>query len=118
MSVGKFELSRTFSDNGEGLDVGYALNFYGRWKFFLELCPLLECAAEAGEEARVVSVLAAGQGKALDAEDLGLKKNWSIPRSFEQGEYSSLVSSSPRSVSSTIYQSNAHNPEFGRADIH
>lgn len=85
MSVGKFELSRSFTDNGEGIDVGYALNFYGRWKFFFELQPLLQAATDAGEEARVVSVLAAGMGAPLDAEDLGLKKNWSIPRSFAQG---------------------------------
>ena len=92
MSVGKFELSTTFTNNGEGLDVGYALNFYGRWKFFFELLPLLQAASDAGEEVRVVSVLAAGEGGKLDREDLGLRENWSIARSFSQGcTYTSLL---------------------------
>lgn len=86
MTQGKFELSRTFTDNGEGVDVGYAINFYGRWKFFLELQPYLEAAADAGEDARVVSILAAGLGAKMDRDDLGLRKSWSIPKSFNQGE--------------------------------
>lgn len=56
-----------FDDNGEGLDKKFAIHFYSRFKFFTELAPLLQNAKSAGEEARVVSVLAAGKGSKLDA---------------------------------------------------
>lgn len=57
-----------FDDNGEGIDKKMAVHFYGRFKFFNELAPLLQAAKDAGEEARVVTVLGAGHGGPLDAK--------------------------------------------------
>ncbi|KAG8931698.1 hypothetical protein FRC03_002914 [Tulasnella sp. 419] len=71
----------TFSDRietSEGLEIKLALHFYGRWKFVDELMGLLQKAKQKGEEARVMSVLAAGYGKAIDTDDLGLKKHFSL----------------------------------------
>lgn len=50
-----------------------------------ELLPLLENAANAGEEARVMSILGAGVGGPLDTSDLGLKKNYSVVAAAKQG---------------------------------
>jgi len=44
----------------------------------------LEKANEEGQEARVMTVLAAGHGKPLEAEDLGLKKNYTLVASARQ----------------------------------
>jgi hypothetical protein len=44
------------------------------------LLPKIEKAAEKGEDARVFSVLAAGQGGAIDLDDLDLKKNGGLKR--------------------------------------
>jgi hypothetical protein len=42
------------------MDKKLALNYYARWKFVYDLMPLLEKAKAQGEEARVLTVLAAG----------------------------------------------------------
>ena len=47
----------------------------------MEVMPLLEAAADAGEDARVVSVLSSGDGGKIDTQDLGLKKTYSLARS-------------------------------------
>jgi NAD(P)-dependent dehydrogenase (short-subunit alcohol dehydrogenase family) len=44
----------------EGIDKKMASHYYGRFKIIQELMPLLEAAADAGEDVRVMSVLAAG----------------------------------------------------------
>ena len=46
--------------------------------------PCLEKATTEGQEARVMSILAPGTGGALDATDLGLKKNFSLMRAARQ----------------------------------
>ena len=46
--------------------------------------PCLEKATAEGQEARVMSILAPGTGGALDATDLGLKKNFSLMRAARQ----------------------------------
>lgn len=61
-----------------------ALDFYSRMQFVVELLPLVNAAQAAGEDARVVSVLAAGQGAPIDLEDLGLKKTFSPTKSMNQ----------------------------------
>jgi NAD(P)-dependent dehydrogenase (short-subunit alcohol dehydrogenase family) len=61
----------------EGLDKKMALNYYARWKFTKELMPLLRKAKDAGEDAKVFSVLGAGKGGEIDLNDLGLKKTYS-----------------------------------------
>lgn len=44
------------------------------------LLPKLEKSADKGEEARVLSVLAAGKGGAIDLNDLGLKDSYGLKR--------------------------------------
>jgi hypothetical protein len=67
-SPGFFNLFGGFDDNGEGIDKKMAVHFYGRFKFFTELAPLLQAAKDMGEEARVISVLGAGYGGKADLE--------------------------------------------------
>jgi hypothetical protein len=74
-----------YDDNGEGLDKKLCVHYYSRFKFFIELAPLLLAAKEAGEEARVVSVFAAGQGNDLDRDDVGMKKTYSTAKCGRQG---------------------------------
>lgn len=62
----------------EGLDKQLTLSFYARWKFVIELMPLLRAAREAGEDARVVTVFGAGSGGKLKLDDMALKENWSL----------------------------------------
>ena len=66
-------------DTSEGLPRKLATDYYSRWKFIHDLMPLLRKAKEAGEDAKVLSVLAAGKGGPVDLEDLGLKK-YSLPK--------------------------------------
>ena len=66
------------AETSEGIDAKMALDFYSRWKFVDELLPLLKRAAEQGQDARVMTVLAAGYGGKIDLEDLGLKKTYGI----------------------------------------
>jgi len=77
----------------EGLDKKFALHFYARFKSVTELMPLLKAATEeAGEDARVVTVLAPGKGGAVDLTDLGLKRTFSATRCGLQGPtYNSLM---------------------------
>lgn len=42
------------------------------------LVPQLKAAKDAGEDAKVMSVMAAGSGGAVDVEDFGLRKNYSL----------------------------------------
>lgn len=44
------------------------------------LIPKLDKAVEKGEEARVMTVLAAGQNGSIDLNDLGLKKDYGMKR--------------------------------------
>jgi len=65
-------------ETSEGLDRKLALNYYARWKFTYDLMPLLRKAKDAGEDAKVMSVLAAGNGGPIDLDDLGLKKEFTL----------------------------------------
>ncbi|KAJ4475088.1 NAD(P)-binding protein [Lentinula aciculospora] len=62
----------------EGIDRKMALHYYARWKFIHGLIPALFKAKEAGEDAKVFSVLGAGKGGKVDLDDLGLKKTFSL----------------------------------------
>ncbi|KAJ7864192.1 NAD(P)-binding protein [Mycena leptocephala] len=62
----------------EGIDRKLAVHYYGRWRFIKDLLPAVEAAKEAGEDGKVMSVLAAGYGGKIDLEDLGLKKSFSV----------------------------------------
>lgn len=55
-----------------------AITYYARAKFALDLLPLLRAAREAGEDAHVLIVLAAGRGGPIDFEDMGLRKPYSL----------------------------------------
>lgn len=66
-------------DTEEGIDEQMAVRYYSRWRLIHDLMPLLRKARDAGEDARVMSVLAAGQKipTSIKLDDLGLKKNYS-----------------------------------------
>jgi hypothetical protein len=67
-------------ETDEGLDKKLACNIYSRFRFALDLLPLLEKAADAGEDAKFMTILAAGQEPTsyLNLDDLGLKKEYSL----------------------------------------
>ncbi|KAJ7465995.1 NAD(P)-binding protein [Mycena latifolia] len=67
------------NETEEGIDRKLAVHYYGRWKFIRDLVPAVEEAHKAGQDAKVMSVLAAGYGGAIDLDDLGLKKSFSLP---------------------------------------
>ncbi|KAG6917684.1 hypothetical protein DXG01_001659 [Tephrocybe rancida] len=62
----------------EGIDTKLAVHYYARWKFIDNLLPALVKAKDAGEDAKVLSVLAAGVGGEINLDDLGLKKTFSV----------------------------------------
>lgn len=62
----------------EGVDKKMAVNYYSRFRIVDKLMPLVQKAADSGEPARVVNVLAAGDEGELIEEDLGLKNNYSL----------------------------------------
>ncbi|KAJ7615421.1 NAD(P)-binding protein [Roridomyces roridus] len=66
------------NETEEGIDRKLAVHYYGRWRFIRDLMPALEAAHQAGEDAKVVSVLAAKHGGKIDLDDLGLKKHFSV----------------------------------------
>ncbi|KAF9261362.1 hypothetical protein L218DRAFT_905702 [Marasmius fiardii PR-910] len=61
-------------DTEEGIDRQLSLRYYHRFKFTFELLPLLRAARDAGEDAKVFSVLGAGVAWWLPKEDFGYKK--------------------------------------------
>jgi NAD(P)-dependent dehydrogenase (short-subunit alcohol dehydrogenase family) len=65
-------------ETSEGIDKKLAVHYYARWRFIYDLLPSLERAKEAGEEAKTLTVLAAGKGGEIDVDDLGLKKSFSL----------------------------------------
>ncbi|TDL25333.1 NAD(P)-binding protein [Rickenella mellea] len=66
------------SETEEGIDKKLALNHYSRFKFINDLLPLLQKAADAGEDAKAMSVLGAGHAGKIDVNDLGLKKGYGL----------------------------------------
>lgn len=79
LSTGLLSLNgRTATE--DGVDYKIALHYYARFKFTKDLMPLIEKAAEAGEPARVLSMLDGTKGKATVPfpDDLTLEKNYSI----------------------------------------
>jgi NAD(P)-dependent dehydrogenase (short-subunit alcohol dehydrogenase family) len=74
-----------FTDAGEGLDKKLAVHYYSRFKFIEGLLPQLLKAKEEGEDAKVLTVLASGQGEKFERDDLGLKKTYSVRKASVQG---------------------------------
>ncbi|KAF9460993.1 hypothetical protein BDZ94DRAFT_1264641 [Collybia nuda] len=62
----------------EGIDKKLALHYYARWKFTNDLIPAILGAKDAGEDAKVLSVMSAGRGGKIDLGDLGLKETYSL----------------------------------------
>ncbi|KAE9405839.1 hypothetical protein BT96DRAFT_955108 [Gymnopus androsaceus JB14] len=72
------------NETEEGIDRKLAVHYYSRWMFTKELMNLLENAEEQGEDAKVLSVFSAGKGGAIDVNDLGLKKTFSLKNAAMQ----------------------------------
>lgn len=64
----------------EGIDRKLAVHYYGRWKFIQGLLDGLKAAKSGGEDARVITVMAAGKGGPVDLQDLPLKNTFSIAK--------------------------------------
>ncbi|CCM05845.1 uncharacterized protein FIBRA_08081 [Fibroporia radiculosa] len=75
LSPGIFTL-RGRNETTEGIDRKLALHYYARWKFTNDLIPLLRKTKDAGEDAKVMSVLAPGNGSDIDLDDLGMRKSY------------------------------------------
>ncbi|TFY63880.1 hypothetical protein EVJ58_g2986 [Rhodofomes roseus] len=58
----------------EDIDRLRAVLFYCRTKFVLDLLPLLQKARDAGEDARVLNVGAAGHGGPINFNDMGMRQ--------------------------------------------
>ncbi|KAF9460994.1 hypothetical protein BDZ94DRAFT_1264643 [Collybia nuda] len=65
-------------ETDEGIDRKMAIHYYARWKFTNDLMPALLKAKADGEDAKVMSVFAAGKGGEIDLDDIGLKKTYSL----------------------------------------
>ncbi|CCA75127.1 hypothetical protein PIIN_09111 [Serendipita indica DSM 11827] len=65
-------------ETSEGIDKKLACNFYARFRFIYDLIPLVDKAANDGEETGVLSILSAGRGLPVDLDDLGLVKQYSL----------------------------------------
>ncbi|KAL1743144.1 hypothetical protein HDZ31DRAFT_41614 [Schizophyllum fasciatum] len=83
ITTGFFTLSGR-TETEEGIDRKLAAHYYARWTFVNDLMPALKKAVEKGEEAKVMTVLAAGQGAPINVNDLGLKKTFSLKNAAEQ----------------------------------
>lgn len=71
-------------ETSEGIDRTMACGFYARFKMIYDLAPLVEKAAENGEQTGVMSVFAAGKSSAIDLNDLGLVKIFTMGRAYNQ----------------------------------
>ncbi|KAJ7159073.1 NAD(P)-binding protein [Mycena crocata] len=71
--------TKPWDESEEGIDRRVAVTYYSRWKFIHDLLPSLRAAKAAGEDAKVASVLFAGnRGGPIDVHNLGLKKDFSL----------------------------------------
>ncbi|KZW00825.1 NAD(P)-binding protein [Exidia glandulosa HHB12029] len=73
LSQGAFP-SFSAPDTDEGLAPPVALMIHGRYRATLDLAPLLDAAADLGEDARVMTVANAGVGGPIDLSDIALKR--------------------------------------------
>jgi len=73
----------------EGIDKKLACNIYARFRFALDLLPLLERAANAGEDAKFMTILGAGKEPSsyLNLDDLGLKKEYTLGNAAAVGSH-------------------------------
>jgi hypothetical protein len=77
----RFYADSSLSENPEGLDRKFTLNYYSRMRFIYNLLPQLRAAsAESPYFSRTLSVLGAGHEAAINLSDLDLKTTFSGPR--------------------------------------
>ncbi|KAL1746735.1 hypothetical protein HDZ31DRAFT_33541 [Schizophyllum fasciatum] len=74
LTVGEF-VTVAHEQTEEGVDRNFAPMLFGRFRWIQNLAPALDRAAEAGEEARVMSVARAGKGGPVDWDDLDMTTN-------------------------------------------
>jgi NAD(P)-dependent dehydrogenase (short-subunit alcohol dehydrogenase family) len=76
----------------EGIPRRMAVVYYARWKITNDLLPLLQNAKNAGEDAKMMSVLGAGKGSKIDMDDLEMKNNYTVATSMVMpNTYSDLM---------------------------
>ncbi|TDL25332.1 NAD(P)-binding protein [Rickenella mellea] len=92
----------------EGIAKMMALKYYSRFKFINDLLPLLQKAADAGEDAKAMSVLAAGRGSKIDLDDLGLKNSYG---------FINATLTSPTYTDCTVEEFGARNPSIAFTHI-
>jgi hypothetical protein len=76
--------TKGWEETEDGVDKKLALHYYSRWKFISDFLPALKRAKEAGEDAKVLSVLAAAKGGVIDVNDIGLRKTFSFIKARRQ----------------------------------
>ncbi|TRM63079.1 hypothetical protein BD626DRAFT_457271 [Schizophyllum amplum] len=59
----------------EGLDRNLATIFFGRFRWIQNLAPMLDRAAESGEEAKVMTIARGGKGGPINWDDLDVNNN-------------------------------------------
>jgi len=84
-----FMTTKGRDETEEGIDKKLACNIYSRFRFALDLLPLLERAANAGEDAKFMTILAPGQEPTsyLNLDDLGLKKEYTLRNAAAVGSH-------------------------------
>ncbi|TRM66834.1 hypothetical protein BD626DRAFT_483973 [Schizophyllum amplum] len=89
LSVGEFvAYKRELTE--EGLDRNLAPAFFGRFRWTQNLAPMLDRAAESGEEAKVMTVALGGKGGTIDWDDLDMTSNMLSRMSSELPTYMDL----------------------------
>ncbi|RAL62318.1 hypothetical protein DID88_004884 [Monilinia fructigena] len=69
------------NESSEGIDIPHSLRYYSRLRFAYNLLPLLKTAPNP----RVISILAGGQEKAIDLNDLEVKQGFSMIKAAGSG---------------------------------
>lgn len=102
LSAGNLSILRPETE--EGLDKKLAVQYYSRWSFIHGLLPAIRAARDANEDAKVMSIFAAGYGGPIDVDDLGLKKRFNPVISGPCSTYNDLMCE----VSLTLSTANTH----------
>ncbi|KAG7444000.1 NAD(P)-binding protein [Guyanagaster necrorhizus] len=92
LSAGYADLWSGRQETEEGIDKLLGLRYYSRFKYTYELLPLLRNAKDAGEDAKVMSILASGLGRAIDVNDLGMKHSYKAYKAtLASGSYNDIM---------------------------
>ncbi|KAJ6583499.1 hypothetical protein DFH09DRAFT_1029161 [Mycena vulgaris] len=111
------------SETREGLDHHLSLRYYSRYVWTKELLPLVHNARKLGQDSRVMSILGAGFGHAIDTNDIGLDKARSKTIKSLKGVMISFaalkgMSYSPGLNDAMMASFAAQNPELAFTHIH